>query len=59
MQNNFLNNTLNRGWSPLYPLSSYTTSIADDNDYEAVPSKRKTGFPYDYKTFGWKEKAGE
>lgn len=43
---------LKQGWSPLYPLSSYTTSIADDNDYEAVPSKKeKPVFPYDYKTF--------
>lgn len=43
---------LKQGWNTLYPLPSYTCSIADDNEYEAIPNKKeKPVFPYEYKTF--------
>lgn len=40
---------LSKGWQTLYPLTSYTASIADDNNYEEAPNKKeKAVFPYDY-----------
>lgn len=42
---------LEKGWNTLYPIESYTNSIADDNAYEAAPKKEKPVFPYDYKPF--------
>jgi predicted AlkP superfamily pyrophosphatase or phosphodiesterase len=43
---------LEKGWSPLFPLNTYTASLADNNNYEAAPSKKATPeFPYDYKSF--------
>ncbi len=45
------NQYLQKGWNTLYPIESYTNSIADDNRYESVPNKKeKPIFPYDYKT---------
>ncbi len=42
---------LEKGWSTLYPIESYSSSIADDNSYEASPNKKeKAVFPYDYKS---------
>ncbi len=42
---------LEKGWSTLYPIESYSNSIADDNSYEASPNKKeKAVFPYDYKS---------
>lgn len=42
---------LEKGWNTLYPIESYTNSIADDNKYEKAPNKKeKPVFPYDYKT---------
>ena len=38
-----------KGWSLLYPLSSYTQSTADDKPYEAKPFGN--AFPYDMKKF--------
>jgi predicted AlkP superfamily pyrophosphatase or phosphodiesterase len=41
---------LSQGWNTLYPISGYTESIADKNNYEAAPNKKDTAvFPYDYK----------
>ena len=41
---------LEKGWNTLYPLETYTNSIADDNKYELAPNKKqKPVFPYDYK----------
>jgi predicted AlkP superfamily pyrophosphatase or phosphodiesterase len=52
--NNFNNKKLVRsylekGWNTLYPIETYTNSIADDNKYELAPNgKPKPVFPYDY-----------
>jgi predicted AlkP superfamily pyrophosphatase or phosphodiesterase len=41
---------LEKGWSTLYPIETYTNSLADDNKYELAPNKKpKPVFPYDYK----------
>jgi predicted AlkP superfamily pyrophosphatase or phosphodiesterase len=41
---------LSKGWNTLFPISGYTESIADKNNYEAAPNKKDTAvFPYDYK----------
>lgn len=41
---------LSKGWNTLYPLSNYTESIADNNNYEKAPNKKDTAiFPYTYK----------
>ncbi|MBL7933893.1 MAG: alkaline phosphatase family protein [Bacteroidia bacterium] len=42
---------LEKGWTTLYPIETYSNSISDDNAYEAAPKKEKPVFPYDYKTF--------
>ena len=43
---------LQKGWSTLYPIESYTNSIADENNYEAAPNKKeKAVFPYEYKSY--------
>lgn len=43
---------LEKWWSPLYPVESYTASLTDENKYEAVPSKKEFPvFPYEYKIF--------
>jgi predicted AlkP superfamily pyrophosphatase or phosphodiesterase len=41
-------NYLAKGWNPLYPLNSYTSSIADDNAYENAFGRPKPTFPYNY-----------
>jgi predicted AlkP superfamily pyrophosphatase or phosphodiesterase len=42
---------LEKGWNTLYPVETYTSSLADDNRYELAPNKKqKPVFPYDYKT---------
>lgn len=41
---------LEKGWNTLYPIETYTESIADENPYESAPNKKaKAVFPYDYK----------
>lgn len=53
------NQYLQKGWNTLYPIESYTNSIADDNRYESVPNKKeKPIFPYDYKTYLNKNNVG-
>ena len=43
---------LEKGWNTLYPVETYTNSLADDNNYEAVPNKKeKPVFPYEYTQF--------
>lgn len=42
---------LEKGWNTLYPIATYSNSIADDNAYEAAPKKEKPVFPYDYNSF--------
>jgi predicted AlkP superfamily pyrophosphatase or phosphodiesterase len=50
---------LNQTWSPLYPLNTYSNSIADLNNYEAVPNKKETAtFNYEYKNYVEKKSAG-
>src|SRR5690606_14564330 len=50
---------LEKGWNTLYPIATYTSSIEDNNRYEAVPNKKETPtFPYDYKTFLEKNNVG-
>ena len=42
---------LEQGWNTLYPIETYSASLADDNKYELAPNgKPKPVFPYDYKT---------
>ena len=54
-----VNTYLEKGWSTLYPIETYTNSIADENKYEASPNKKeKAVFPYDYKTQIEKSKFG-
>lgn len=43
---------LTKGWQTIYPISSYSNSIADNNNYEASPIKKAViTFPYNYKDF--------
>lgn len=43
---------LAKSWNTLYPLETYSASIADNNPYENVPSKKELPvFPYDYSKF--------
>lgn len=50
---------LEKGWNTLYPIATYTSSIADNNNYEAVPNKKDTPtFPYEYSSFLEKNKFG-
>lgn len=43
---------LQNGWATLYPITSYTSSIEDENHYEAAPNKKNTAtFPYEYKSY--------
>ena len=43
---------MSRGWTTLYPIESYTNSIADENTYESAPNKKeKAVFPYEYKSY--------
>ena len=40
---------LSKGWNTLYPITDYTESIADNNNYEKAPNKKDTAvFPYEY-----------
>lgn len=40
---------LSKGWNTLYPLSNYTESLADNNNYEDAPNKKSLAiFPYEY-----------
>lgn len=40
---------LEKGWSTLFPIETYSSSIADENKYEAAPNKKeKAIFPYEY-----------
>lgn len=49
-QKGLVSSYLSGGWQTLYPLTSYTASVADDNNYEEAPNKKeKAVFPYDYK----------
>src|ERR1041384_5917459 len=40
---------LSRGWNTLYPITSYTNSLPDDNPFENKFGRDKPVFPYDYK----------
>ena len=43
---------LTKGWQTLYSISSYSNSLADNNNYEASPVKKAAiTFPYNYKDF--------
>ena len=43
---------LEKWWSTLYPIETYTSSGPDENRYESTPSKKDYPvFPYDYKSF--------
>lgn len=43
---------LGKNWNTLYPIASYSESIADDNRYESAPNKKEAPiFPYDYSSF--------
>ncbi len=50
---------LEKSWTTLYPIETYTSSIGDENRYESSPNKKeKAVFPYDYKTQIEKNKFG-
>lgn len=50
---------LEKGWETIYPISTYTNSIADLNTYESVPNKQdKPIFPYNYKNYLEKNNVG-
>lgn len=43
---------LDKGWNTLFPIETYTASIADNNSYESSPNKKDTPtFPYEYKSY--------
>lgn len=43
---------LEKWWSTLYPIETYSASFSDDSKFEAVPSKKDFPvFPYEYKAF--------
>ena len=43
---------LTKGWQTLYSISSYSNSLADNNNYEASPIKKAAiTFPYNYIDF--------
>jgi predicted AlkP superfamily pyrophosphatase or phosphodiesterase len=43
---------LEKGWTPLYPIETYTQSLPDDNKYEFSSAKKeKPVFPYSYLQF--------
>ena len=43
---------LTKGWQTLYSISSYSNSLADNNNYEASPIKKEAiTFPYNYIDF--------
>ncbi len=40
---------LKQGWKTLYPITSYTNSLPDENPYEKAPNKKDSPvFPYEY-----------
>jgi predicted AlkP superfamily pyrophosphatase or phosphodiesterase len=39
---------LDKGWNTLYPIETYTASIADNNNYEEAPKGLKPVFPYNF-----------
>jgi len=40
---------LEQGWKTLYPIETYTTSLADNNSYETLTDGKNTPcFPYEY-----------
>jgi predicted AlkP superfamily pyrophosphatase or phosphodiesterase len=50
---------LEKGWSTLFPIETYSNSIADENKYEAAPNKKeKAIFPYEYSSPIGKNKFG-
>ena len=50
---------LEKGWSTLFPIETYTNSIADENRYEGAPNKKdKAIFPYEYSSYIEKNKFG-
>jgi predicted AlkP superfamily pyrophosphatase or phosphodiesterase len=42
---------LEKGWNTLYPIASYTSSISDENRYEAAPGRTIATFPYTYQSY--------
>lgn len=49
---------LEQGWETLYPVSTYTKSLPDNNRYEAAVEKQTPVFPYNYKEALSKNKWG-
>jgi predicted AlkP superfamily pyrophosphatase or phosphodiesterase len=50
---------LQKGWSTLKPIETYTNSIADNNAYEKAANKKDTPtFPYDYSAYSVPGKYG-
>lgn len=49
---------LSEGWNTLYPITSYTNSLADENPYESHPYSDKAVFPYNFKSYLDKGNAG-
>ncbi len=49
---NLPSNYLDKGWNTLYPISTYTNSISDDNKFEKASNKKENPiFPYEYNNY--------
>lgn len=49
---------IEKGWSPLYPLSTYVQSAADSNSYEGLfPGEKSSVFPHNLKEIYAKSKS--
>lgn len=49
---NLTSTYLSKGWNTLYPITTYTNSIADQNKFEKASNKKDNPvFPYDYVSF--------
>lgn len=43
---------LQKGWSTLYPIETYSNSLQDGNRYETAPNKKENPvFPYNYSSY--------
>jgi predicted AlkP superfamily pyrophosphatase or phosphodiesterase len=48
--NNYPKTLLEKGWTTLYPIDTYTNSLKDNNEFEEdiQPGKKEAVFPYDF-----------
>lgn len=53
---NLAKSYLEKGWNTLYPIETYSASLADNNNYEALFEKEKPVFPYTFEKYLEKKK---